>query len=145
MEEKNYAAFLDDFFYSEMGEGERQNKLLGIGDSKLLHEVMAGYNWNDGLGIPALALEKAECELATALLIFWQADGYSYLFGDYDAANGGEKKWANFMDKLYRKICDGKFSPGGVEYKPDLLKSQVYRIKKHAPDTPDIFFQGTAP
>ena len=50
-----------------------------IEEAKILHTYMEYYNWDDGFEIPQKVLSKICCELSTALLIFYLADGERYL------------------------------------------------------------------
>jgi len=71
-----------------------------IEDADIIHIYMNNYNWDDGFGIPKRALSNPCCELSTALMMFYLADGLSYL---EDKENVKKVDWSNGPDLF--KIC----------------------------------------
>ena len=50
-----------------------------ITDSELLHIIAANYNCDNGFEIPYNIINNKNCDLGTALMIFYDADGYRVL------------------------------------------------------------------
>lgn len=111
-------------------------------DSKLLHTIAENYNWYDGFELPELIINNTNCELATALLIFYDADGYSYLENLLIKESIRGQQNFNFIDKLYKRILADEFMKGSISYVPDLTKVQIYKFKKVNPDIKDLFYYG---
>lgn len=59
---------------------EKQVVADKIEDSELLHVIMVNYNWDDGFELPKSVLKNENCELSTALLIFYLVGGEEFLF-----------------------------------------------------------------
>lgn len=57
------------------------------------------YNWDDGFEIPQAILKHNLCNLSTALLIFYRAEGDTYLMNKSD--NQDETEWYSFIKNLY--------------------------------------------
>ncbi|WP_310603980.1 DUF4274 domain-containing protein [Anaerosporobacter sp.] len=100
--------------------------LSKINDSQMLHVYMLNYNWDDGLNIPQMIVENGKIELSTAMLIFYMADGYSYLIDREESHNPLRKNWEIFIKDLYQNILQGKFTKGEIGYKVPLSKVQKY-------------------
>ncbi|MGN0304679.1 MAG: hypothetical protein ACI4D2_00830, partial [Lachnospiraceae bacterium] len=63
-----------------------------------------------------------------ALLIFYRADGLSYLEDKSDNAN--LPQWSSFIKRLYDSILTGKYQRGEIEFKVPLSKVQFFKLKK---------------
>ena len=44
-----------------------------------MHIIAANYNWDNGFEIPYNIINNKNCDLGTALMIFYDADGYRVL------------------------------------------------------------------
>lgn len=53
--------------------------IKSITDSELLHVIAGNYNWDNGFEIPYNIIKNKNCDLGTALMIFYDADGYRVL------------------------------------------------------------------
>lgn len=106
-------------------------------DSEVLYIYAYNYNWDNGFDIPQTVLDNIKCDLSTALLIFYRADGISYLAEKSDNAN--LPLWYSFIKKLYDSILSGKYKRGKIEFQVPLSKVQLYRLKKVLSENENIF------
>lgn len=100
-----------------------------IDDAEMLYVFGYNYNWDNGFLIPKKILNKKCCELSTALMMFYSADGVRYLENKKDDS-GYLKEWYEFIKDLYLKIVNNKFVKGNIRFVPPLNKVQLYKLKK---------------
>lgn len=112
-------------------------KISKIQDNEILYVYAYNYNWDDGFEIPQKILSNKECELSTALLLFYSADGYSYLLDKFSQENLSE--WFSFVTKLYTSILNKNYPPKKIGYKIPLSKVQIYKLKKTLTEQENIF------
>ena len=67
-------------------------------DQEILYVYAYNYNWDHGFDIPQTVLDNEKCDLSIALLIFYRADGLSYLEDKSDNIN--LPKWSSFIKRL---------------------------------------------
>ena len=89
-------------------------------DMELLYTYLYNYNWDDGFEIPQIILDNEKCDLSTALLIFYGADGMTYL--QNKSGNENLPKWQVFIEKLYNSILNGKYTKGQIAFRIPLSK-----------------------
>lgn len=106
-------------------------------DQEILYVFAYNYNWDNGFDIPQTVLDNAKCDLSIALLIFYRADGLSYLEDKSDNAN--LPQWSSFIKKLYDSILTGKYQRGEIEFKVPLSKVQLFKLKKVITEEENIF------
>ena len=87
------------------------------------------YNWDNGFKIPKKILLKDCCDLSTALMIFYSADGVRYL-QNKDEKNDNLKEWSVFIKDLYDMILENRFIKSDIKFVPPLSKVQVFKLKK---------------
>ena len=75
-------------------------------DQEILYVYAYNYNWDHGFDIPQTVLDNEKCDLSIALLIFYRADGLSYLEDKSDNIN--LPKWSSFIKRLYDSILTGQ-------------------------------------
>ena len=109
--------------------------------SEFLHIYMANYNWDDGFDIPRKIISKDCCELSTALMIFYLADGVRYLENKEEIQNSSLKAWASFIQELYNKIMSGSFVDGNIFFEPPMSKVQLYKLKKVLQENEGVFIK----
>ena len=97
-------------------------------DQEILYVYAYNYNWDNGFDIPQTVLDNEKCDLSIALLIFYRADGLSYLEDKSDNAN--LPQWSSFIKRLYDSILTGKYQRGEIEFKVPLSKVQFFKLKK---------------
>lgn len=110
-------------------------------DADLLHMIAGNYNWDNGIDVPKSITDNKNCDLATALMIFELADGYTFLLGDTEELPS--KKWIKFVSDLKDKIEKDKFPNKSIKYVPDLSRVIKFKIKKMCPDINSVFIDGT--
>lgn len=132
--------FLKELIYNKSKE-EVLEELDKIEVAEILHIYMNNYNWDDGFEIPKKVLSKACCELSTALLVFYLADGERYLEDKDEIQNNNLTEWSIFLQDLYNQIMSGKFKKGEIFFEPPLSKVQLYKIKKILGEDEDIFIK----
>ncbi|WP_186725836.1 DUF4274 domain-containing protein [Rummeliibacillus sp. SL167] len=104
-------------------------ELPSINDSELLYVYAYNYNWGNGFKIPKKILLKDCCDLSTALMIFYSADGVRYL-QNKDEKNDNLKEWSVFIKDLYDMILENRFIKSDIKFVPPLSKVQVFKLKK---------------
>lgn len=116
-------------------------ELDNINNADFLHIYMDNYNWDNGFDIPKKIIQKDCCELSTALMIFYLADGTHYLENRCEIENSSPTVWTTFIDELYTSIICGKFIEGDIFFEPPLSKVQLYKLKKLLQDNEEIFIK----
>lgn len=114
-------------------------ELESIEMADFLHIYMANYNWDNGFEIPQKILSKDCCELSTALMIFYLADGIRYLENKEVVQNSSLTVWASFLQELYSHIMNGKFLEGDIYFEPPMGKVQLYKLKKVLGEDEEVF------
>lgn len=109
-----------------------------IEEPEILYVYIYNYNWDNGFEIPQLILDNDKCDLSIALLIFYSADGSSYLLDKSNDRN--LPQWYMFVKKLYDSILRGKYKCGKIQFKVPLSKVQIFKLKKILTEQEDIFF-----
>ena len=110
-------------------------------DSKLLHHLMANYNWDNGTELPEAVAYNPYCDIGTALMIFDLYGGYDYLLNSEDCTFSDSEKL--FISNLKEKISNSDFQQKSIKYTPDLSRTVKYHIKKTCKDINDTFLDGT--
>lgn len=129
--------WISDFLYDDISKLEE--KIDKINDSIALHIIACKYNWDDGFKFPKLIIENKNCDLDTALMIFYDADDYTFLNGNNEEEPANLNVWFN----LYRKIFDSEFVGKSIQYIPEVTKVQIYKLKKGNPSVPEVLLNGT--
>lgn len=106
-------------------------------DQEILYVYAYNYNWDNGFDIPQTVLDNERCDLSIALLIFYRADGLSYLVNKSD--NSNLPQWSSFINGLYDLILTGKYQRGEIEFKVPLSKVQLFKLKKVLTEDENIF------
>ena len=118
---------------------EVKRVIFHIFDQEILYVYAYNYNWDNGFDIPQTVLDNEKCDLSTALLIFYRADGLSYLQDKSDNIN--LPQWSIFIKKLYNSILRGKYQRGKIEFKIPLSKVQLYKLRKEVTVEENVFTQ----
>ena len=106
-------------------------------EQEILYVYAYNYNWDNGFDIPQTVLDNEKCDLSIALLIFYRADGLSYLADNQDNVN--LPLWSSFIKRLYDSILTGKYQRGKIEFKVPLSKVQLLKLKKVLTKAENIF------
>ncbi|KHD35380.1 hypothetical protein NL50_13800 [Clostridium acetobutylicum] len=134
---KEYAYKL---LYSENKENTI-NEIKEISDTELLHIIAGNYNWDNGFEIPYSIVNNKKCDLGTALMIFYDADGYRVLENRDELKNPNLKQWADFISEIEEKILNNKFQSSAIKFIPPLTKVQVFKLKKNNPNIDKVFLE----
>ena len=137
--EENKISKVKLLLYDEYTKEEVQAIVSQIEDQEVLYVYTYNYNWDNGFEIPQLILNNDKCDLSIALLIFYRADGISYLFNKSN--NERLPHWSSFIKTVYDSILDGKYQSGGVEFKVPLSKVQLFKLKKLLTEKENIFVE----
>ena len=116
---------------------EVKRVFLQMQDQEILYIYAYNYNWDNGFDIPQAVLDNEKCDLSIALLIFYRADGVSYLSEKSD--NENLPQWSSFIKKLYYSILSGRYQRGEIEFKVPLSKVQLFKLKRTITEEENIF------
>lgn len=108
-------------------------------DPEILYMYAYNYNWDNGFEIPQSILNHNKCNLSIALIIFYRADGISYLLDK--SCHGSVPQWSSFIKKLYDSIIYEKYQKTEIEFKAPLSKVELYKLKKALSEQENIFIQ----
>lgn len=108
-------------------------------DQEILYRYAYNYNWDDGFEIPQIILDNKRCDLSTALLIFYEADGWRYL--TEKSENTNSPQWSSFIRKLYDSILKEKYQAGQIAFTVPLSKVQIYKMKKALSEEENVFME----
>lgn len=109
-----------------------------ISDAEMLYVYAYNYNWDDGIEIPKHILKNKCCDLSTALLLFYRAEGVSYLL---DKNGGSDTEWKAFIAELYNSILNKKYKKGGIEFRIPLSKVELFKVKKAVSENEKVFLE----
>lgn len=108
-----------------------------LNDEESLFVYANNYNWDNGFDVPKAIINNPACSLSIALLLFYLADGITYL--STKKYNENLPEWSNFISFLYERIISNSFTVGKVSFKPDLSKIQLFKLKKSLSEKESIF------
>lgn len=135
--DKDKLKLIEKILYSEYDRATME-VIRVMDDAFVLHEIALNYNWDDGATVPTLIIDNEYCDLGTALLIFFDADGYTFLDLGYIQSNEIRK----LQRLIYDKVAKNGFKTSCISYKPDLSKVQIYKLLKKNPTIQEVFFKG---
>ena len=133
---------IHDLLYSE-NKNDTIQKIEQIGDKEKLHIIAYNYNWNNGFEIPLSILKNKNCDMGTALMLFFNADGIRVLEDIKQVKESELKEWSKFILDLFNKINQEEFKSDEIKFKPDLSKVQIFKIKKKNPLLKNYFIEET--
>lgn len=139
--DKNKILQIKSLLYS-MDNDAAKKIIYQTGDPEILYVYAYNYNWDNGFDIPQVILDNKQCDLSIALLIFYRADGLSYLANKFD--NGNLAQWSSFIKKLYTSILVGKYPKSTIGFEIPLTKVQIFKLKKLISPEENIFVEHIA-
>ncbi len=117
------------------------NKIKDLIDKEILHIVAIKYNWDNGFEIPTQIYKNENCDLSTAILLFYLADGYRFLENKTNLNRFENTEWKNFLDELYNKIISNSFKTYEISYTLPISKVQAFKLFKQNLEIPMCFFE----
>ena len=135
---QNESKLIDDILNTENPK-EAVDLINTITNKELLHKIAMWYNWDMGFDIPNAIITNHYCDLGTAVMIFYLADGFCYF--DDVALNSGSKTWSEFLRLLYKRISRQDFFTEDIASEPQISKAQVFKLKKSNPDIPTALLE----
>ncbi|MCM1541028.1 MAG: DUF4274 domain-containing protein [Blautia sp.] len=139
MNDKTRISKLESWLYEYEDKDKIRAELAQTEDPEILYMYAYNYNWDDGFDIPQAILDHKKCELSTALLIFYMADGERYLSDKTDT--GQESRWYSFVKDLHEAILAGRYQKGKIGFHAPLSKVQAYKLKKCLTMQENIFVE----
>ena len=130
--------WIKDLLYNDMD--KLRDAIRVINEQDALHIIAANYNWDNGFEIPKLIIDNENCDLGTALLIFYRADGYRILETN-DISILPDSEWKEFIFDLYSRIKINDFKSTNISYTPELSKVQLFKLKKNNPHIPSVIVE----
>lgn len=128
--------FLEQLLYRDEKE-EILDKIKNIDNEMTLFIFAYNYNWDNGFEIPSAVLKNVHCTLNVALLLFYSADGLSYL--QEKKNNETLPEWSEFIEVLYENILEKKYMMGTVSFEIPLTKVQLFKLKKNLSKEEEVF------
>ncbi|APM37846.1 DUF4274 domain-containing protein [Clostridium kluyveri] len=135
--------WLQDILYEENPD-IIESQIERIDNSISLHIFAGNYNWNNGFKIPNNIINNEYCDLGTALMLFYSADGYRMLEDEQGFASSNLDKWKEFLTTLYNRIINKQFKQQNIAFTPPLTKIQIFKLKKKSADISSIFLENLA-
>ena len=132
-------ALLNTLLYEDIEDEEVEELISGIDDPEVLHILAINYNWDDGYEIPGMILDNACCELSTALMLFYLAEGAEFLHDR--KAFRKDKELQTFIAGLYSRIMKGNFKKGDILFRPPLGRVDLYYLKKALKEDEAVFIE----
>lgn len=88
-----------------------------------LHYVASRWNWDRGVAGLQEIVERPDCSLATAVLVFWrglpdEVVGFHPSRAEAEDADGAGELW-DLQTELVRKVAAGGFVAHGIGYDPE--------------------------
>ncbi|MCX7746231.1 MAG: DUF4274 domain-containing protein [Clostridia bacterium] len=134
--------WIDELLHSEDRE-KMIAEIMRINTPLFLHIIAANYNWDNGFDVPTAILNNDNCDLGTALMLFYSADGYRMLESAEDFTASPLESWKSFLSFVYKKIINNEFKIRQITFTPPISKVQIYKLKKINPDIPTVFMEKT--
>ena len=134
--------YVHKLLYSE-NKKDTIDEIKSITDSELLHIIAGNYNWDNGFEIPYNIINNKNCDLGTALMIFYDADGYRALENKVELKNPNLKEWASFISEIEEHILKNEFKVNHIKFIPPLTKVQIFKLKKNNPNITKVFIEET--
>lgn len=120
-------------------DAEIKDTISRMEDQEVIYVFTYNYNWDNGFEIPKLILANKKCNLSTALLMFYRADGIGYLLDKTD--NKNSPQWFSFIRALYYAILNRDCREDNIEFKIPLSKVQLFKLQKKLVEQENIFIK----
>ena len=132
-------------------------KISGIRDTYVLHTLAYNMNYHKiyyyksgNFCIENAVINNPDCDLGTAMLLFYFWNGFDYLLESNIRYNKivslinkiTADKGTRFLEKVYKKIMDNDFE-ANISYKPKIGKIELTAFEKRNIEVPKIFLEKT--
>lgn len=77
------------------------------------------------------------CTLSTALLLFYRAEGDTYLQNKQETSP--DKEWYDYITNLYAKVLNNTYEVTNIQFKCPLSKVQIYKLSKLLSEKEKVF------
>lgn len=141
MLEPEQRARVDDLLYQTEAPAELAFLVKQIANPEELFYFASEYNCDNGLAVPTAIADHPLCDMATALLLFWRADGIAAL--DRKEATSFQEEWFRFCESLTSRLLRSEFPEGSNSFDPQL--SEVQRFKLEKSGVPAVLLNPTIP
>ena len=95
-----------------------------------LFAFASDYNWDSGIQIPIVIADHPLCDRATALLLFWRAEGLYCL--QLDSPPPYQEDWFQFCKTLTYRLLHGHYGKGPNAFDPQLSRVQRYKYEQQS-------------
>ncbi len=112
--------------------------IAGMSNPALLHGLLDTYNWDDGFDVPLAIASNPACELATAIRLFWLADG-GYWF-EHGGSNPDQQRLCRM---ILTGIEEGRYAADTVAHDEELTAAQQHKHRKAG--MPEILLRAVLP
>jgi hypothetical protein len=107
-----------------------------------LNYLIRHYNWDDGFSVPQSVSQHPQCDLATALEMFWLSEAVSVIDLE-EPPSPLRREWFEFARLLTSRISSGHYPRGRNRFLPGLSRVEEYRFRKQG--VPDVFLAPVEP
>ncbi len=73
-------------------------------------------------------VNHGHCDLGTALVLFWLADGIEFLFGGIERSSCNAV-WVDFCENLVERLVEEKYPPGPNRFKPNISSVMARKLE----------------
>lgn len=101
-----------------------------------LDEFIDSYQWDDGFELPFYIMQHKNCELGTALKMFYCSEGLEFFEEDF--YEYFDEKWIAFVEILYHKIENKEFKRGIVKFEIP-FDAETRKERKDTLRIPEVF------
>lgn len=125
-----YEEIRDILYFEKNSKEDVVDYIRKIKDYKKLHVLSYNYNWDNGFEIPEAIINNPFCDLSTAMMVFYLADGYSFLSDKESFDESNQLEWKRFIKTLSERILNNEYKNSKIDFKVPLTKLQLYKLKK---------------
>lgn len=133
---------VQEMLYNE-NDQEVKDFIIKLDYAEELYVYAFNYNWDDGFDIPKLILDNSNCDLSTALLLFYNAEGFIFLHED-EEDNFFDEEHCDFVTKLHDDIVNGRYIMGDIQFEIPLNRVEKYKLNKLLDENEKIFLNDIA-
>ena len=119
---------------------EFENLLDDSTSAATLEQALDYCNWGDGVELLYYIAMHKNCELAVALRIFYDGEGYlKFLDEEYYEEESDDSKWKCLIETVYSRIIEGCYSQKELHYTIPLDDEDKQELKRQG--VPEIIWK----